>query len=122
MPQLTLPLPTPDLEPVDSVCTSVRDRLMAVLAEDLEFHGMRTAYATHNLHSFPAKFPPQLPRKFILSLTEPGDTVLDPMAGSGTTLLEARLAGRHAIGFDIDPLALLLCRVKLSPLSAGQAA
>ena len=79
---------------------------MAVLAEDLEFHGMRTAYATHNLHSFPAKFPPQLPRKFILSLTEPGDTVLDPMAGSGTTLLEARLAGRHAIGFDIDPLAL----------------
>lgn len=95
---------------------------MAVLAEDLEFHGMRTAYATHNLHSFPAKFPPQLPRKFILSLTEPGDTVLDPMAGSGTTLLEARLAGRHAIGFDIDPLALLLCRVKLSPLSADQAA
>ncbi len=122
MAQLTLPLPPPNLEPVRPAATPVRDRLLTVLAEDLEFHGMRTSYATHNLHSFPAKFPPQLPQKFILSLTEPGDTVLDPMAGSGTTLLEAGLAGRHAIGFDIDPLALLLCRVKLFPLPTDQAA
>lgn len=121
MPQLALPLPTPDLEPIDLTCTTVFDRLKAVLLEDLEFHGLRTAYATHNLHSFPAKFPPQLPRKFILSLTEPGETVLDPMAGSGTTLLEARLAGRAAIGFDIDPLALLLSRVKLTSLSVDKA-
>ncbi|MBK7318006.1 DNA methyltransferase [Candidatus Villigracilis affinis] len=35
-------------------------------------------------HSFPAKFPPQLPRKFILALTQPGDIVLDTMVGSGT--------------------------------------
>jgi hypothetical protein len=38
--------------------------------------------------------------------------VLDPMAGSGTTLVEARLMGRHAVGYDIDPLARLIAKVK----------
>jgi DNA modification methylase len=38
------------------------------------------------------------------------------MVGSGTTLVEARLMGRHALGFDIDPLALLIARTKCSPL------
>jgi hypothetical protein len=38
------------------------------------------------------------------------------MAGSGTTLIEARILGRHAIGYDIDPLAQLLAKVKTHPL------
>lgn len=83
---------------------------------DLGFHDADSGYATHNFHAFPAKFPPQLPRAFIEALTQPGDVVLDPMAGSGTTLVEAYLAGRAAVGVDIDPLALLLCRVKTRPL------
>jgi SAM-dependent methyltransferase len=98
-----------------------RTRLAALLARDLDFHSQDSEYAarsnaTHNLHSFPAKFPPQLPRAFILGLTEPGDVVLDPMAGSGTTIVEALLAGRQGIGLDIDPLALRISRVKTTPL------
>lgn len=37
--------------------------------------------------------------------------VLDPMTGSGTTLVTARLRGHHAIGFDTDPLAIMMARV-----------
>ena len=42
--------------------------------------------------------------------------MLDPMQGSGTTILEALLTRRRAVGFDIDPLALLISRVKTAPL------
>lgn len=86
--------------------------LAELLAGDLDFHSQESGYASHNLHSFPAKFPPQLPRKFILALTQPNGLVLDPMVGSGTTVLEAALAGRRGIGIDIDPLAVLMSRVK----------
>ncbi|MFP4528955.1 MAG: DNA methyltransferase [Candidatus Kapaibacterium sp.] len=91
--------------------------LIDVLSKDLNFHNSNSRYASHNFHSFPAKFPPQLPAQFIQRLTKPGDTVLDPMAGSGTTLVEAYLNDRIAIGFDIDPLAILLSKVKTSPLN-----
>ncbi|GBC60446.1 hypothetical protein DENIS_1399 [Desulfonema ishimotonii] len=93
-----------------------RDKLIQILAQDLNFHSQHSGYASHNFHSFPAKFPPQLPRTFIEALTHPGDIVLDPMMGSGTTILEAWLAGRRGIGADIDPLALLLSKVKVTPL------
>ena len=73
----------------------------------------------HNFHAFPAKFPPQLPKLFIRELTEPGEVVLDPMVGSGTTIIEAVLAGRRSIGFDIDPLALRICKAKITVLNSG---
>ena len=98
----------------------LQERLKSLLASDLDFHGQDTAYASHNFHSFPAKFPPQLPNKFIANLTEPGDTVLDPMMGSGTTVLEAFLSGRYSIGFDIDPMALMITKVKVTALDREQ--
>lgn len=93
------------------------ERLDTLLSQDLDFHSQDSGYASHNFHSFPAKFPPQLPRKFIEGLTAPGDVVLDPMMGSGTTVLEAYLSGRHGVGFDIDPLALILTKAKVTPLN-----
>ena len=96
--------------------------LRRLLDADLGFHGTAGNYATHGWHPFPAKFPPQLPRVFIEALSAPGETVLDPMAGSGTTLVEAQRLGRNAIGCDIDPLARLLVTTKLTPLDVGNAA
>ncbi len=90
--------------------------LSELLQGDLDFHQMQSSYASHNFHSFPAKFPPQLPELFIKNLTDVGETVLDPMNGSGTTVLEAQLAGRIGIGLDIDPLALKISQVKTSSL------
>lgn len=92
------------------------------LSSNLDFHDGDSGYSSHNYHSFPAKFPPQLPRKFITTLTTPGDVILDPMVGSGTTVLEAYLLGRLGVGFDIDPLALLLANAKVIPLSEKEVA
>ncbi|MEA3339385.1 MAG: class I SAM-dependent methyltransferase [Chloroflexota bacterium] len=98
------------------------DKLVALLSQDLDFHEQDSGYASHNFHSFPAKFPPQLPRKFIEGLTEVGSVILDPMIGSGTTIVEACLAGRYGVGFDIDPLALLVSKVKVTPLDPDEVA
>ncbi|TVM02103.1 MAG: hypothetical protein CV087_10005 [Candidatus Brocadia sp. WS118] len=91
-------------------------KLIDILSNDLDFHRYSSSYASHNFHSFPAKFPPQLPLQFIIDLTEPNDVVLDPMVGSGTTVLEAFLTGRKGLGFDIDPLAIMISKVKTTPL------
>jgi DNA modification methylase len=96
-----------------------KDIFRKILNEDFDFHGKDSSYATHNFHAFPAKFPPQLPERFIAALTIPGEKILDPMSGSGTTILEAMLLGRHGIGIDIDPIAINLCRVKVTPLDLG---
>jgi DNA modification methylase len=97
-----------------------REAFRKLLNEDFDFQGENSSYATHNFHAFPAKFPPQLPKKFIITLTIPGEKVLDPMSGSGTTVLEAMLLGRHGIGIDIDPLGLNLCKAKVTPLDLGE--
>lgn len=97
-----------------------KSSLQKLLSEDLNFHGENSSYATHNFHAFPAKFPPQLPKKFIIGLTFAGERVLDPMSGSGTTVLEAMLLGRYGIGVDMDPLALSISKVKISPLDLGE--
>jgi DNA modification methylase len=96
---------------------SKRQRLSALLAGELNFHGEDSSYASHDIHAFAAKFPPQLPRAFIHGLTAPGDVVLDPMMGSGTTIVEALLEGRRGIGLDIDPLALRVSQAKTIPMS-----
>ena len=78
--------------------------------------------AAHSLHeiSYRACFKPQLPRFFIERLTAPGDVVFDPFMGRGTTLLEAALQGRDALGNDINPLARFLVEPRLEPPSLGQ--
>jgi SAM-dependent methyltransferase len=62
-----------------------------------------------------------LAREVIESLSELGDTVLDPMVGSGTTAVAALRCGRHAIGTDLDPMALLLSHVSTSVYDTARA-
>lgn len=110
------PLPSSDVLMCVQQELSKRERLAALLEGELNFHGQNSGYASHDLHAFAAKFPPQLPRAFIRGLTSPGDVVLDPMMGSGTTVVEALLEGCQGIGLDIDPLALRLSHVKTTPV------
>lgn len=74
----------------------------------------------HGLHPYPAKFIPHIPRELIRAFARPGDVVLDPMCGSGTTLVEASVAGLEAIGADLNPIATLVSRAKTSRLTAEE--
>ncbi|MBI4317352.1 MAG: MerR family DNA-binding transcriptional regulator [Chloroflexi bacterium] len=79
---------------------------------DWDFAGATTNYLTHGLHPYPAKFIPQIPNALIQELSSVGDTVLDPFCGSGTTLVEALLLKRQAVGIDANPIACLISRAK----------
>jgi SAM-dependent methyltransferase len=74
----------------------------------------RQAHPLHEI-SYRACFKPQLPRFFIEAFTQPGEFVYDPFAGRGTTLIEAALLGRRAIGNDVNPLSRLLVDPRLNP-------
>ena len=75
-------------------------------------------YATHGIHEYRGKFFPQLARALINIAGVPSDgIVVDPMCGSGTTLVEARLAGRATYGLDMNPLSVFVARVKCHALS-----
>jgi len=71
----------------------------------------------HSMSSYLGGFPPRTPRGIIEQLVPPRVTVLDPFCGSGTTLVEAKLSGRKAIGVDLNPLAVALARAKLATVS-----
>jgi len=61
----------------------------------------------------PAPFPEELPRRLIELYTYQGDVVLDPFMGSGTTCVAALKAGRHYIGYEIEPEYLRLAEGRL---------
>ena len=77
-------------------------------------------YATHGIFRYFGKFPPLVARRLICQFTRPGDLVLDPMIGSGTTAVEAGLLGRRCAALDVNPLSLLLTRVKCRRIAASR--
>ena len=66
----------------------------------------------HKLHPYLGKFVPQLVETCLRRHVEPGARVLDPFAGSGTTLVECAAFGAHGTGVDISAFNAILCRVK----------
>ena len=80
--------------------------------QKLSFKGDRLRRGRHRLHSYPAMLHPLLVDWLIDRYTKENDVIFDPFCGSGVTLLQAALKGRHSIGFDINPLALTIARAK----------
>lgn len=85
--------------------------------DEWTFKGANTGTYTHKIHRYPAMFIPQLVRKLILEYSEVGETVLDIFNGSGSTMVEALLTNRNAVGIEINPLANLIASVKTTPLN-----
>ena len=56
---------------------------------------------------------PYVPRNLILRYSKPGDWILDQFMGSGTTLVEAKLLNRHAVGVDINPQSVSISETNL---------
>jgi hypothetical protein len=72
---------------------------------------------THGYYKYPARFSPVFAGEAIRAFTQPGDLVLDPHVGGGTTLVEAIACGREAIGVDISSLAEFITTVKCTVYS-----
>jgi DNA modification methylase len=62
----------------------------------------------------PARMAPDLAAALIRDYTQPGDLVLDPLVGIGTTLVEAVHLGRHALGMDLEPGWVTLARANVA--------
>ena len=73
---------------------------------------VRGAWATHK-PDYRGNFVPQVPRNVILNYSNEGDLVLDPMVGGGTTLIEARLLNRNAVGYDVNQNAVNITSERL---------
>ena len=88
------------------------DAAMSVEEWNLYFNGhWNFAGAKQNGHL--AMFPEELPRRLIKMFSFPGETVLDPFLGSGTTSLAAKNLGRNSVGYEINPEFIPLIRNKL---------
>src|SRR5437868_3993873 len=81
-----------------------------------DFAEASTNTATNTMHPYPAKFIPQIPKHFVEQLSKKGDTVYEPFLGSGTTAVEANILGRNSIGNDVNELAVLISKVKTTPI------
>lgn len=99
------------------------------LGEDLnwalsfeQYKESETTKHVHRLHPYKGKFIPQLVEYFLDQhvdrykkevFFEPGDIVLDPFAGSGTTLVEANELGINAVGIDVSAFNVMICGSKI---------
>ncbi|HKQ70482.1 MAG TPA: DNA methyltransferase [Polyangiaceae bacterium] len=83
---------------------------------------VETREHVHGFHSYPARLHPVTARRLVEQLSRVGDVVLDPFCGSGTVLVEGRLAKRRVVGVDANPLAIELAWLKtLSTTEAERA-
>lgn len=77
-----------------------------------------TGYATHGLFPYRGKFHPQLIKGLINILNiQKGETILDPMAGSGTTNVEAALMGINSKAIDVSPFCQFMIKTKYEALT-----
>src|SRR3989344_1696747 len=86
---------------------------------DWDFRKVDTKQFTHGIHTYPAMMIPQIARRLIYLYGKNATTLLDPFMGSGTSLVEASLTSniKEAYGFDLNPLAFLISKVKTTPLN-----
>ena len=109
------------LQSRDDTDHALRTRLESLSAADKEFWAFRGNSRRGHAHAFfqyPAMMVPQMQRELIraVATVKPAlSSAFDPYVGSGTTLTEAMLHGLSFTGWDINPLAILLCQTKTGP-------
>ena len=80
--------------------------------KSLSFHGEPLLRGRHRIHPYPAMLHPLLVNHLIDTYAGNGDVVFDPFCGSGVTLVQAGVNGYESVGFDLNPMALLITRAK----------
>jgi DNA modification methylase len=79
----------------------------------------RVTGLTHRHYKYPARFSPTFAATALELFSKPGDLILDPYMGGGTTLVEAMVRGRRAVGCDLNSLAIFVSRAKTTTLSSA---
>jgi hypothetical protein len=93
----------------------VREKLgEALLASSYSY----TSGKTHNFYHYPARFSPEIARCVIEHFSRPGDVVIDPFMGGGTSIIEALATGRRVVGIDVNSLAHFVSLARTTPLTA----
>jgi len=97
------------------------DTLIAMRAASLSREyislGSRRTNSLHEFYRYPGRFSPAFARAAIEAFSAPGDLILDPFVGGGTTAVEALFSGRRSLVADLNPLATFVTRVKTRPLA-----
>lgn len=109
---------TCDCKPSHISCITAKEWLKAQVTIHEFFYEGRDV-RDKDVH--PAVFPIELPAHFIRTLTHPGELVLDPFAGVGTTLLAAQDLDRNAVGFDLHSNYVQVAKSRLSQSRLGRA-
>lgn len=109
---------------MNSADKKIIDELENKIAENpnyLDFLGANTKELSHGYHTYPAMMIPQISREMIeLTLKHSDSTIesiYDPFAGSGTTLVEGINAGLKSFGNDINPLSILMTHAKTTAIN-----
>jgi len=84
--------------------------------DEWTFLDVSTRNYTHAIHLYPARMHPEIAKRVIEKYARKKAVVFDPFMGSGGVLLEAILHGNDSIGIDINPFAVLLSKVKTTPI------
>src|SRR6266404_2213579 len=91
----------------------VSERLISRLRKiDWDFSGSYSDSPFSAVHWYPGRFASQIPASLVGLFARRGDLVLDPFAGSGTTLVEAQRLGCRSIGIDVNPVSCRIARAK----------
>ncbi|MDY6787354.1 MAG: DNA methyltransferase [candidate division WOR-3 bacterium] len=83
---------------------------------NLDYIRIPAGLGVHSIHTYPAMFHPKLVNKFIKEYTKKNELVIDPFLGSGVSAVESSTLSRRFYGFDVNPLAVLIARVRSTPI------
>ena len=111
----------PSLDSSDRDLVRALDERASQSYPDWSYSGDADRTAAHGLIQYPAMMVPSMQRDIletVISVAPESKVVLDPFVGSGTALTETLAAGRSFVGYDINPLAILIARVKAKPIHA----
>jgi len=99
------------MEPRVELSAPVLNKIMKIANTTTRDRGYTRSY-----YSYPAKFLAHLPRALIEMFTQEDDLIYDAYCGGGTTGLEAYLLNRRFVGYDVNPFAIFISRVKTTKI------
>ena len=122
-PAVSIPTPDPKVPAAASQLSLDLPVELPAIAIAPEWKDQRRlwGHSFHPMCSYLASFPAALTHAFVARYSRPGDVVLDPFSGRGTTPLQACAEGRIGVGNDLNPFAHLLTSAKVEPATRADA-